>query len=138
MIDMKKRILISVLLVAAVLFAAHAFAADAKNESASKAKTQTWTGEIVDMSCYIAHEAKGEKHGKECGAKCVANGTPMGLLMKDGKVHVLVLDHDNADPYNACKNWVGSQVEVSGTMANRGGISAIDVTGAKAAAAATK
>lgn len=136
---MKKRVMISVLLVAAVVFAAHAFAADAKSDKdAAKVKTQSWTGEIVDMSCYIAHEAKGEKHGKECGAKCVANGTPMGLLMKDGKVHVLVLDHDNADPYNACKNWVGSMVEVSGTMANRGGISAIDVTGAKAAAAATK
>ena len=112
--------------------------AEEKSAAKAPAKPASWTGEIVDMSCYTGHGAVGEKHGHECGAKCVANGTPMGLLTSNGKVMLLVLDHDNADPYNACKAWVGDKVEVTGTLASRGGINAIDVTGAKPAAAAAK
>src|ERR1700751_1994440 len=36
------------------------------------------TGEIVDMMCYVDHNAVGEKHGQSCGAKCVKNGGPGG------------------------------------------------------------
>jgi hypothetical protein len=134
---MMKRVLVLAVLAAALIWVVQAIAADEK-AAEKPAKSSSWTGEIVDMSCYTAKGAMGEKHGEECGAKCVANGTPMGLLTSNGKVMLLVLDHDNADPYNACKGWVGKKVEVSGTMASRGGISAIDVTGAKPAAAPAK
>jgi len=133
---MMKRWMMVALLAAALVWLAQAVAADEKEAKA--AKPQSWTGEVLDMSCYTAHGAMGTKHGAECGTKCVANGTPMGLLTSKGKVMLLVLDHDNADPYNACKGWVGSQVKVTGTMASRGGITAIDVTGAEAVAAAAK
>lgn len=133
-----KRWLMLGVLTAAVVLSAQATSADDKAAAKPAAKPATWSGEIVDMSCYTAHGAMGEKHGKECGTKCVANGTPMGLLTSGGKVMLLVLDHDNADPYNQCKGWVGEKVEVSGTMASRGGISAIDVTGAKPVATASK
>ena len=136
---MTKRVLVLAVLAAALIWVVQAIAAEEHaGHEAKPAKASSWTGEIVDMSCYTAHGATGEKHGAECGTKCVANGTPMGLLGGNGKVMLLVLDHDNADPYNACKGWVGKQVEVSGTMASRGGISAIDVTGAKPAAAPAK
>jgi hypothetical protein len=29
------------------------------------------TGEVVDMMCYVDHNAVGEKHGQSCGAKCI-------------------------------------------------------------------
>jgi hypothetical protein len=135
---MMKRWLMLGVLAAAVVWAVQMAGADEKEAAKAPAKPATWTGEIVDMSCYTAHGAVGEKHGHECGAKCVANGTPMGLLTSNGKVMLLVLDHDNADPYNQCKGWVGDKVEVTGTMASRGGINAIDVTGAKATAAPAK
>lgn len=135
---MMKRWMLLGLLVAMLAWAVQMAGADEKTAEKAPAKASSWTGEIVDMSCYTAHGATGEKHGHECGAKCVANGTPMGLLTSNGKVMLLVLDHDNADPYNACKAWVGDKVEVTGTMASRGGINAIDVTGAKPAAAAAK
>jgi hypothetical protein len=121
------------------VFAVHAFADDAKMDKSmkmdkmDKGKAGSWSGELVDMGCYVGSGATGEKHGMECGTKCVANGMPMGLLTK-GKVVVLTMAHDNADPYNACKAWVGKMVEVSGTLASRGGVSAITVTGSKPAA----
>jgi hypothetical protein len=135
---MIKRWMMLAVLAAMLAWAVQMAGAQEKSVAKAPAKTASWTGEIVDMSCYTANGATGEKHGHECGAKCVANGTPMGLLTSNGKVMLLVLDHDNADPYNACKAWVGDKVEVTGTMASRGGINAIDVTASKPAAAAAK
>ena len=134
---MMKRWLMLGALAAAVVWTVQMAGAQEKTAAKSSPKPAMWTGEIVDMSCYTGKGATGEKH-KECGTKCVANGTPMGLLTSDGKVMLLVLDHDNADPYNQCKGWVGDKVEVTGTKASRGGITAIDVTGAKPVAAAAK
>jgi hypothetical protein len=130
-----KRALAIIALTAATIVAGRAVAQEAKSEKAAATpKVQSWTGEVVDMGCYVGHGAKGEKH-KDCGTKCVANGMPMGLLTKEGKLYLLTMNHDSPDPYNQCKDWVSQTVEVSGTMATRAGVSAIDVQGAKPAAA---
>ena len=102
-----KRLFTVVLALALVaLFAfSGAFAAEGKKE----AKPQSWSGEVVDLGCYMGHGAKGEGH-KECGLKCVANGMPMGLLVGGNKVYLLTMSHDNADPFNACKGMVGQQI----------------------------
>ena len=135
---MIKRWLMVGVLAAAVVWTVQGARAEEKAAAKAAAKPASWTGEIVDMSCYTGHGAVGAKHGHECGAKCVANGTPMGLLTSDGKVMLLVLDHESADPYNQCKGWVGDKVEITGVKAERGGIVAIDVTGAKPVAPAAK
>ena len=134
---MMKRSFVVVLALAAIAIFAFsgAFAAEAKKEAA--AKTQSWTGEIVDLGCYMGHGAKGEGH-KECGLKCVANGMPMGLLTNGNKVYVLTMSHDNADPFNAMKAMVSQQVKITGTMSAKGGIQGIEVTAAEAAATPAK
>jgi hypothetical protein len=133
-----KRFLTVAILGALTLFAVYALADEKMSDMKMKAAvSKSWTGEVVDTGCYLAHEAKGMKH-KDCGSKCVANGMPMGLLTKDGKLFLLTLDHDNADPYNQLKEWVGSTVEVTGTPLERSGMKAIDVTGAKAVAVNAK
>src|SRR4029453_5498562 len=38
------------------------------------------TGEVVDMMCYVDHNAVGEKHGQSCGAKCIKSGGPARLV----------------------------------------------------------
>ena len=98
------------------------------------AKSMTLKGEVVDMGCYLAHAASGEKH-KECGTKCVAGGMPMGLLTSNGKLYLITLNHDDADPYNHLKEWVGDKVEVTGEVYQRAGVMAIDASAAKPAAA---
>src|SRR5215471_2183850 len=50
------------------------------------------TGEVVDMMCYVDHNAVGEKHGQSCGAKCVKNGGPVGIV-SDGKAYLVVGEH---------------------------------------------
>ena len=96
-------------------------------------KTGTWKGEVLDAGCYLGHGAMGAKH-KECALKCASNGMPI-MLMVDGKAILLTPNHDNADPYNQLKGMAGSIAEVTGTLSTRGGVSGIDVTGAKLLAA---
>jgi len=124
-------------LAAAAVVACVSFSsADSKHAAAPKT---TLKGEVVDMGCYMAHEAHGAKH-KECGAKCVAGGMPMGLLTSNGKLYLITLNHENGDAYNHLKDWIDDQVEVTGVVAERAGIKSIDVETAKAAstAASTK
>ena len=129
-----KRVLSVAALVAAVLFAVSALA-EVKKETKAEKKPVTLKGEIVDTGCYISHGAMGEKH-KQCATTCIANGMPMGLLTTEGKLYLLTLDHDNADPYNQCKEMASMTVEVTGMVSERNGIKAIDVTGVKAPEAA--
>ena len=60
----------------------------ASDTSASKEVT----GEVVDMMCYVDHNAVGEKHGQSCGAKCVKSGGPVGIV-SDGKAYLVVGEH---------------------------------------------
>src|SRR5258708_31060504 len=127
------------LVVAAVAFAR---AGDDKAEhkmeghthSMAAAKTGTWTGEILDASCYLGHGAMGAKH-TECAAKCAANGAPMMLLTKDGKVILLTPPHDNADAYNQAKTLAGTMATITGALSERSGVKGIEVTGVTAATA---
>jgi hypothetical protein len=103
-------------------------------ETMKMAKTVTMTGEVVDMGCYMGAGAMGEKH-MECGKTCIAAGMPMGLLTSKGMLYLLTPPHDNKDAYNKTKEWVGSKVEVTGTMSARGGMKSLEVASAKAAPA---
>lgn len=131
-----KRALSVVLLLAAVMFAVNALSAE-KMEMKAEKKPVTLKGELVDTGCYIGQGAMGEKH-KQCATKCIANGMPMGLL--SGKtLYLITMNHDNPDAYNKLKDMASEMVEVTGMVAERNGVKAIDVTDVKlAAAAATK
>jgi hypothetical protein len=100
------------------------------------AKGGSWTGEILDAGCYLGRGAMGPKHA-ECALKCASQGMPMMLLTKDGKAVLLTPNHDNPDAYESLKKMAGSVATVTGTLSERGGVRGIDVTGAKAEAAAT-
>ena len=95
---------------------------EAMGESAGK--TQTLTGELLDLACYVGHEAKGEKH-KSCAQACISGGAPMGLLTADGKVYLLVENHELKKPYEDLKTKAAEQVKVTGTVQERGGLPAI-------------
>ena len=89
-------------------------------------KAVTVTGEVVDLSCYLTHGAKGESHAK-CATACINKGLPMGILTKDGKLFVFLEDHANADAYQQLKKFAAKTVTVTGIIATRNGISGIAV-----------
>jgi hypothetical protein len=49
------------------------------------------TGEVVDMMCYVDHNATGDKHAK-CAATCVKGGGPVGIV-SNGKAYLVVGEH---------------------------------------------
>jgi hypothetical protein len=124
-----KRILGACLIVtsALFLFGALAFAAaPAAHHAAAAAAGKTVSGEIVDLSCYLGHGAKGAAH-KECAATCIANGGPMGLLTDKGVLYVLTMNHENPDAFNMAKKHAGDMVKVTGSVATKNATRALEV-----------
>ena len=81
------------------------------------------TGEVVDMMCYVDHNAVGEKHGQTCGAKCVRSGGPVGIV-SDGKAYLVVGEHKPMNDQLA--DLCGKNVTLKGKLAERGGIAMIE------------
>src|SRR5438552_2267513 len=81
------------------------------------------TGEVVDMMCYVDHNAVGEKHGQSCGAKCVKSGGPAGIV-SDGKAYLVVCEHRPINDQLA--EYCGKTITLKGKMAERGGIAMIE------------
>lgn len=88
-------------------------------------------GEILDLACYISHDAHGDEHAK-CAEKCVKGGQPMGLLTEDGAVYVLFADHADDSAYKESQSFAGKMVEVTGPLAEKGGMKGITVHSVKA------
>jgi hypothetical protein len=131
---MKK--LLAFVTILGLVIAAGAYAKGDSGHSTAAAKTMSWTGEILDAGCYIAHGAMGPKHA-ECALKCASNGMPLMLLTKDGKAILLTPNHDNPDAYGQLKTMAGSMATITGTLAERGGVKGIDVTAVAAATTTT-
>ena len=90
----------------------------------------TLQGEILDMACYVAHEAKGPDHAA-CAKRCVKGGQPMGLLADDGTVYLLYANHKDGSAFEAAKEHAGEKVEITGVAASQAGIRGLEVTSVK-------
>src|SRR5206468_11366400 len=90
---------------------------------ADEAASKEVTGEVVDMMCYVDHNAVGEKHGQSCGAKCIKSGGPVGIL-SDGKAYLVVGEHKPINDQLA--EYCGKNITVKGKLAERGGIAMIE------------
>ncbi len=96
------------------------------------ADESSWTGEVVDLACYVANGAHGSDHAG-CAKSCVKNGQPMGLLTDDGTLVLLAADHKDGEPFEQLKDHAGDKVEVMGSLAEKDGMKIVTVTGSKAA-----
>jgi hypothetical protein len=92
-------------------------------EDLSASAEKTVSGEVVDMMCYVDHNAMGEKHGQSCGAKCIRSGGPVGIV-SDGKAYLVVGEHKPINDQLA--DCCGKTVTVKGKMAERGGMAMIE------------
>jgi hypothetical protein len=97
-----------------------------------QAAEMSWTGEVLDLACYVPQGAKGEAHAA-CAKKCLDAGQPMGLLTDDGTVVLLAANHKDGAPYEALKAMAGKKAQVTGELAERDGVKVVTVTGSKAA-----
>jgi len=93
-------------------------------------ETQTLKGEVVDLSCYLGHDAKGASH-KQCAIACLKKGLPMGLRTSDGKLYLVLEDHDQADAYQSLKDKVAQTVTVTGRAVVKDHLKGILITAVK-------
>jgi hypothetical protein len=114
----------AVVVIASFAIAPLALAHDPSEQAkASAGGDKTVTGEIVDMMCYVDHNAVGEGHGQSCGAKCIKNGGPVGIV-DNGKAYLVVGEHKpiNDELADSC----GKTITLKGKLAERGGIALLE------------
>jgi len=80
-------------LAAAILISASVTAlvmkwSERRHSSVAGAQEILVTGEVLDMTCYIANNLSGPEHAK-CARVCIRNGEPAGIKAQDGKVYLL-------------------------------------------------
>lgn len=103
---------------AVLVLSSLSFAAEKKDSGT----TQTITGEVVDLMCYLDHGAKGEKH-KGCAEKCIKNGGPVGLLSGD-QVYLVIGEHE---PINDKLASLAAQtITLKGKVVERSGMKMIE------------
>jgi hypothetical protein len=61
---------------------------EGRHSSVAGAQEIVVTGEVLDMTCYIASNLSGPNHA-ECAKVCIRNGEPAGIKTQDGKVYLL-------------------------------------------------
>ena len=120
------KLVISATFVVALIISPLALAHDPAEhgkENLSAGAEKTVTGEIVDMMCYIDHNAVGDKHGQSCGAKCIKNGGPVGII-ENGKAYLVVGEHKpmNDELAESC----GKTITLKGKLAERGGVAMLE------------
>lgn len=116
---MKSRILTLAMLVAA----AGAFSAD----RAEAQEMASVTGEVIDITCYIAGGMKGEEH-RMCAQVCADAGLPLGILSEDGHVYMTAGKGMPAPPATEqLKGHAAHTVTVEGMVAERDGARLITV-----------
>jgi hypothetical protein len=81
------------------------------------AADQTWTGSLVDASCYLkdgAAMASGNNHMgmKDCGTVCLKMGQPAGILTPEKKLILLIV------PSPSVAEYVGEPIRVTGALKN--------------------
>ena len=81
-------------------------------------------GEVLDMTCYIAHNLSGPEHA-QCAKECIRKGLPVGIKGEDGKVYLLV---GQTQPVNAqLADYAAKTVTIRGKETVRGGFAQLQV-----------
>ena len=114
---------------AAALFAASPIIAHEGHEHQGKEavgenkQEVTIKGEVLDMACYLDHNATGEKHAN-CAKKCINSGLPVGIKGDDGQTYLLIGEHK---PLNSeLADYAGKSITIKGKLSSRDGINMIE------------
>ncbi len=92
------------------------------DKTAGAGTEKTVTGEVVDLMCYLDHEAMGDKHSG-CAGKCIKGGGPAGIV-SEGKAYLVVGEHKAINEELA--PFAGKTITVKGKLAERGGLAMIE------------
>lgn len=98
--------------------------AEEGHEHGGQPATQTITGEVVDLACYLGHGGAGAGH-RECAQKCINSGLPVGI--KSGDTLYLAIGREHGTANAVLGPLASKQVTVEGTVTERDGVHLIAV-----------
>ncbi len=106
------------------------YAQEEKKEAKKTAKETTVTGEVVEVSCYLAHgdQGKGDAH-MTCAQHCATAGSPLGILTDNGKLYVSLLPDDHKTGPNAIlMDHIAHKVSATGIVRSKNGVQGMMIT----------
>src|SRR4029077_10467890 len=109
--------------ISALAFSPLALATEQGKENLDASASKEITGEVVDMICYVDHNAVGEKHGQSFGAKCIKGGGPVGIVSEE---KAYFIDGAHQPIIDQPAEYCGKTITVKGKLAERGGIAMIE------------
>jgi hypothetical protein len=117
-------------LAAAILISASVTAllmkwSERRHSSIAGAQEIVVTGEVLDMTCYIASNLSGPNHA-ECARICIRNGLPAGIKAQNGKVYLLTGEPGHS--VNAeLADYAAKTVTIKGRQTVRDGFAQLQV-----------
>ncbi len=103
-----------------------------KTEAAPAAKApaaepMSYTGEVLDLTCYASHPetGSGPAHAS-CAKTCLDKGLPAGMLI--GDLVYLAIMKDHTAPSKALAAYAGQKITVKGTTKEVGGARFLEIT----------
>ncbi len=118
-----KKLNILISLAAATAFATFPAFAHEGNTKSQAGEEVSVSGEVVDMVCYIDHNATGPKH-VDCAKTCIKMGLPVGIKADDGKTYLLIGEHK---PINSeLASLAAKTITVKGKLVSRDGFNMIE------------
>lgn len=89
-------------------------AASRQPRQTAELNSATVTGKVVDAACYMLHAAAATSASHmECGAACLARGTPLAIATKDGTLYF------PADGNKQLKVLLNARVRATGTIVEK-------------------
>ena len=96
-----------------------------RHHSAAGVQEIVVTGEVLDMTCYIASNLSGPDHA-ECARVCIRSGEPAGIKAQDGKVYLLTGEPGHS--INAeVSDYAAQVVTIKGKQTVRDGFAQLQV-----------
>jgi hypothetical protein len=87
----------------------------------------TVAGEVVDLACYLRDTTTRGPALRKCTETCAKKGRAMGILADDGKLLLLLEDHDSPKPYADALSKVTQTITIEGDKVSQGGLNGIVV-----------
>jgi hypothetical protein len=96
-----------------------------RHPSVAAAQAILVTGEVLDMTCYIASNLSGPDHAK-CARICIRNGAPAGIKTQDGKVYLLTGEPGQSINVTLA-DYAAQIVTIKGKQSVRDGVAQVQI-----------
>jgi len=117
--------LAAVILVSATVTALLMKWSERRHGSVAGAQEIVVTGEVLDMTCYIASNLSGPDHA-ECARVCIRSGEPAGIKAQDGKVYLLTGEPGHSINAEVAE-YAAKTVTIKGRQSVRDGFAQLQV-----------